>query len=165
MQDADWVVLVTSVAALLIGAGGLVRASHANEVAGKALALAASAEARADRMERIQTESRDVRWRATNHQDRTGRLRIQNFGSDVAERVRVTVEPIEDRADLRTEIVGIVRPLEHVQFDLMDLLLKAHGGQFTSMSAHMGFAVDVRIAWRSPSGVESVAELKQVQLH
>jgi len=166
---ASWASIVVALGIAIVGWSYARRANAgahlANEHATEALELAKSAESRADRLERIALERRDVTWerRKGGKGDRET-LSFQNVGSDTAHDVVLIVDP-QNGSPRRTSSLHSVQPAGHIDIKLTDLATAARRrmenappGVFLSP----GFTVRARITWSSESGVPSTQEWEKV---
>lgn len=133
------------------------RARTAEEHAAAALALARSTEERADRLERIQVERRDVTWRLVDYGVPDGTICFENTGTDTAYDVVLAVDP--DGADRRTTQASKLGPREKIAVDMPDLAQQARRrfeelleqGAVTTASV----SASARLTWSSESGVQA----------
>ena len=141
------------------------RASTAETHAARALELAESAEARADRLEQLAKERRDVRWVHREVDDRET-LSFQNVGSDTAHDVELIVDPVDDhpRQQITLPAVG---PADRIGIKLTALAREAQA-RFDSAGPGIlltpGFTVRARITWRSESRVPGIQEWDEIDL-
>jgi hypothetical protein len=182
MNAEAGVALIALVVALGVAIVGWVHANRADEriadanrIAADALDLAHSAEARADRLERIAVESRDVQW---TQQDRyrEGGVTFQNSGSDTAYDVKLIVDPVHGGWARREQPHGEVPPAGLAGMNLRDIAREAAaghqpdgmGGTFELPGALPGGPnpeIRVRITWRSGEGIPDVAEFTGIHIY
>jgi hypothetical protein len=174
----SWVAILVSLGVAVVGWARARRAnegaSEANRIAADALNLARSAEERADRLERLALESRDVQWTEREMEGRFG-VSFQHTGSDTAHEVRMLVEPVAGGWDRREEIFRDVEPTGRIGMDLTDIARQTaegwepdgSGGLLRKPNALPGGwvpTVRVRITWRSAEGAPEVAKFPAVQV-
>lgn len=142
-------------------------ASRAETHAEEAHELARAAEERADRLERIQIERRDVSW--LQH-DRTDRdiLSFVNVGADTAHDVELLVESIYDEFPRRVQRHGAVTPGDKIGTNFRTEL-EAKRDQFNATRATgsvtlPNLGVCVRIVWRSELHVPGIQEFERITL-
>lgn len=135
------------------------RAVDADTRAARALELAESAEARADRLEQQAGERRDISW--SYHLNDAGWLRLRNIGADAAHTVEVYVDPADLEASRRVGRAATIAPTEYIDVDISDLVATAH---FTAdLMKYSGVhevptvaLQSVRVAWTSELGTPGV---------
>lgn len=166
---AAWAGIVATLGIAIVGWSYARRANTgakvANEHAAEALELAKSSEKRADRLERIALERRDVTWEHRKSGDR-GILALQNVGSDTANDVVLIVDP-QNGTPRQTSSRSTVEPAGLIDIDLTALATEARQrmknappGFFLSPS----FTVRARITWSSESGVPGIQEWAELRL-
>lgn len=145
---ASWVAIAASVA---LGGWGLRQSSRANTHSAQALELARSAEARADRLEAMQTESRDIEW-TCEWVASANTISVRNVGTDPAHDVVLTVD-IKATARQTVEQTSIgpgdaigYRPTYSIQ---QDATVEA----WAENRERAGIPASVRVTWRSANGV------------
>lgn len=162
----SWAAIVVTLGIAVVGWARANRserqAKTADAHADEALALARSAEARADRLERIALEKRDVTWeRQLVGAHHRGVLSFMNVGSDPAYDVALIVDPVAGGHERKIERFARIEPAERIGIHLTALAQEA---ETRAAEASPGviltpnFTVRTRITWRSESGVPNVKE-------
>jgi hypothetical protein len=138
----------------------------ANRHAAQALDLAKAADQRADRLENIARERRDVFWSANWNEDMKA-LTVRNVGTDTAYDVELVVDAgvTDERYIARLDTVG---PTELIARDLTEAHDKADSDWNASLnSGYIGLpdmGVTARITWRSESGVPGIESFDDLNL-
>lgn len=153
---------------------GWVRANRADRHAGRAEVraeeaheLAKAAEERADRLERMQIERRDVSW---SQRDRTDRdvLSFANVGADTAHDVELIVDSIYDEFPRRVQQHGAVGPGDKIGMnfhtELEEKRQQFNATRATSSIRLPTLGVRVRIVWRSELDVPGIQEYDRITL-
>lgn len=153
------------------------RAERAEERADEAIELARSAEARADRLEHIATEIRDVVWvrnvAVGTNSDST--LSFRNTGVDSAHEVQLIVDPLRPKLPRITNNFASIEGGGLIGMNLWHVVAAADEKDDAIMfgndrSADLvvavvgGADVSARIVWRSASGVEGVQDMGTLKL-
>lgn len=160
---AAWAGVGVSIA---VAAVSLAHSSKANRHSDEALALAKSAEERADRLERISTERRDVAWEFLDADDDPNSLSLRNTGTDIAYDVQLILDPTDgERHSIGAEQV---LPREILTLDITDLTAEAERQwEDYSNSGYIGtpgFVATARMSWRSETGVPDVRTWEDLRL-
>lgn len=160
-EAAAWVAIAVTLGVAVVGWH---RGNRAEQHAAEALDLARSAEARADRLERLAVERRDVTWARHDVRGEAGWVAYTNVGSDTAYDVRLLVDP-QGRA--RREVsADEVAPTERISLQMADFALGARRLMMELIEQNIyttgSVQCRVRIVWRSASGVEESVEFTEV---
>jgi hypothetical protein len=128
-------------------------AAQANAHAERAIALAQSAEDRADRLEHLEAEKRDVRWDWAWNKA-TAIITVTNIGTTPAHDVEVTVDTIEPTTIPRqARAAASVEPTEDLSLELEYVRSlppkRLQGRALVIYRAHLR----VQVVWRSPAGL------------
>jgi hypothetical protein len=145
-------------------------AGEANEHAARAIGLAESAEARADRLERAQRERRDVRWEQ-RWVEETCTLAFRNIGLDTAYDVELVVDPIDETQGHR-QVTALpqVAPTEPIGIRLETLMReRLQWRRSPAARARLGSEPQPSMAralltWRSEHGTPAVLRVDIIQL-
>ena len=136
------------------------RAKAADTRALEALELARAAEARADRLERIAVEKRDVHWRRWTVPDYSPyTLSFQNAGTDPALNVTLVVDSTDQRFVRQTQTFDRIDPSDRIGINLTAAAREA-AHQVRTLRDAMGLepriTVNARVTWNYESGVGDV---------
>jgi hypothetical protein len=169
---AAWAGIVVTLGIAIVGwshaRGANTRAKTAEEHAAEALELARSAEDRADRLERMATERRDVVWVHREVEDGET-LSFQNIGSDTAYDVELLVDPAYDDNNNPRQRIAMtsIEPAGRIGMKLTTLAREARD-RFESAGPGIlltpGFSVRARITWRSDAGAPGIQDWDEISL-
>lgn len=141
------------------------RAKDAGDRADEALELARSAEARADRLEQISAERRDVVWRLIDARRDT--VSAQNIGRDTAQEVVLTVD-FEEAIPRQTTRLPRVEPTARIGVNLTTAIADELERQRREIATSLGYIGvptvhgRVRLSWQSDLGVHDTVDLGEV---
>jgi hypothetical protein len=142
------------------------RVATANAIAAEALELAKSAEARANRLERIPLERRDVAW-DQQWIENTCTLTFRNIGTDTAYDVELVVDPAEG-GPRQSHRQPTIAPTEPIGLCVEVLVREARQQGAVNYAEGVLFTptadVRARITWRSESGVPGIQEWPELRL-
>lgn len=140
------------------------RANRADRHADQALELAHAAEARADRLERLQLERRDVRWVKRDAPRTT--VSFLNAGSDPAYDVQLIVDSVAGLFPRRTQPHGNVAPAEvitmNLQAEAQAELDADNATRATGSIVPRPATVRASITWQSALGVPASVEFDRI---
>lgn len=157
--------LVGVVVTLGIALVGWAKAHGADQHAAEAIRLAQSAENRADRLERVQIERRDVKWvhRVVKKGDV---LSFENAGSDAACNVELVVDSTDGEFPRKHQEFGDIPAAGRIGMHLTSEVRAKEQQQVADAAANIwgpvNTAVRVRITWRSPLGVPGIQEFERI---
>ncbi|WP_210651329.1 hypothetical protein [Nocardioides sp. SYSU D00065] len=149
----------------MIGLWGLQRSARANGHAAEALELARAAEARADKLARIQLERHDVAW-VQSYDKETATLSFRNVGTDVAHKVALTVDGPDGSRQV-TELVEL-HPTHPIGIRLTALAEDANRRWKELLDVgYIGvpaFTVRARLNWETGEGQAKTQEWEELVL-
>ena len=168
MGAAEGIALLGVVVALGIAVVGWSKAKAADLHAAEAIGLARSADERADRLERLKVERRDVQWvQETWHDDHRRGLTFRNAGTDVAHDVELVVDPVDGQGEWprRSTQQKRVEPAERLGIDMtQEHISHMTDHQNRRLTMPRPQLVRVRIVWRSELRAPGIQEFDRIQL-
>ncbi|MEP7738302.1 hypothetical protein ABKW28_11665 [Nocardioides sp. 31GB23] len=140
------------------------RANRADRHADQALEFAHAAEARADRLERLQLERRDVRWVQRDAPRTT--ISFLNAGSDPAYDVQLIVDSVTGLFPRRTQSHGNVAPAEvitmNLQAEAQAELDALNASRVAGSVLPRPVTVQASVTWQSALGVPASYEFDRI---
>lgn len=168
MGPAEGIALLGVVVALGTAVVGWFKAKAADAHAAQAINLALAADERADRLERLTIERRDVKWvQEPWRGDHRKGLTFSNVGTDVAHEVELVVDPIDGQAEWARRSTHQLRvePAERLGIDLTNEHIRQMTDHENSrLTLPRPQLVRVRIVWRSELHAPGIQEFDRIQL-
>lgn len=167
-----WVGIIITLGIAIVGWSRANRAERhavgADDRAARALELAESAEARAQRLEAAQFERAEIRWEPYwSENDRV--LAVRNVGVDAAHQVELVVDPLRDTPGLRKQTSeAIVKPTGFIGIDLSRTVGAATSSAAKARArrkgAEINLAVRVQLTWRTETGAVGADRWDEIDL-